>query len=218
MLKNPFHLVESSPWPALVSVSLLNFALAVVVVFHGLSTGLTLPVAVVALALVIAGWFKDVNSEGVYLGSHTTEVKTGLTTGFLLFVLTEVIFFISIFWAFLHTGLAPAVELGSEWPPVGIKALCPWNLPLLNTVLLLSSGASLTAAHHYVVSGKRSLALSGFVITVALSLVFTLCQGVEFVSAPFTLADSAYATAFYFGTTFHGVHVILGTAMLFVAG
>lgn len=218
MLKNPFHLVDSSPWPVLASVSLLNFALGTVVVFHGESTSLTLPVGIASLALVMMGWFKDVNNEGAFLGSHTTQVKAGLTAGFLLFVATEVMFFISIFWAFLHTALAPAVELGTQWPPAGINALSPWNLPLLNTVLLLSSGASLTAAHHFVVSGKRGPALTGLAITVSLSVIFTLCQGVEFLSAPFSLADSAYATAFYFGTTFHGVHVILGTVMLSVAG
>ena len=221
---HPYHLVDSSPWPLSVSVSLMNFAIAVVLLFNkvplidNLSTSTPLFVSLISLSLLMYSWLKDVNSEGAFLGCHTIAVKRGLTTGFLLFVLTEVMFFVSIFWAFLHVSLSPAIELGTSWPPLGIEAINPWGLPLLNTFLLLSSGAFITIAHHYFINKNREVAILGFTVTVLLSIIFTACQLVEFSTASFSIADSAFATTFYFGTSFHGIHVILGTVILIVAG
>lgn len=221
---HPYHLVDNSPWPLAVSLSLINFALSIVLFFNKIvlittiNSSTPLLVALLSISLLIFSWLKDINSEGAYLGCHTQVVKRGLTVGFLLFVLTEIMFFVSIFWAFLHISLSPAIELGTSWPPLGLVAINPWGLPLLNTILLLSSGALLTIAHHFFINGNRGVAIIGFTFTVALSLIFTACQLIEFSTAPFTIADSAFATAFYFGTTFHGIHVILGTVILAVAG
>ena len=173
----------------------------------------------IALFLVIytmALWFRDVISEATYIGNHTLAVQKGLNMGVILFIVSEGLFFLAIFWAFFHSALAPTVELGAQWPPMGIEAVNPFELPLLNTVILLSSGATVTYAHHSLIQGNRSGALYGLIVTVILALIFTAFQGVEYTVSSFTISDGAFGTVFYFGTGFHGLHVLIGTAFIAV--
>jgi len=150
------------------------------------------------------------------MGNHTSVVQRGITLGFILFVVSEVLFFFSIFWAFFHSALSPAVELGAVWPPKGINALNPFELPLLNTIILLSSGATLTWAHHSIIANDRKGAIHGTFFTILLAIIFTSCQGFEYYNAPFTISDSIYGSCFYMSTGFHGFHVIVGTIFLIV--
>jgi cytochrome c oxidase subunit 3 len=99
---------------------------------------------------------------------------------------------------------------------MGIKAINPFELPLLNTVILLSSGVTVTYAHHSLIQGNRSGVLYGLVITVILAIIFTALQGVEYTVSSFTISDGAFGSCFYFGTGFHGLHVMIGTAFLTV--
>ena len=116
-----------------------------------------------------------------------------------------------------HSALAPTVELGSHWPPQGIDALSPYEIPLLNTIILLSSGAAVTYAHHSLIQGNRRGTILGIVVTVLLAAVFTALQGVEYLNAGFTIADGAYGSTFYMATGFHGLHVLIGTLFIGVA-
>ena len=116
-----------------------------------------------------------------------------------------------------HSALAPTVELGSHWPPQGIDALSPYEIPLLNTIILLSSGAAVTYAHHSLIQGNRRGTILGIVVTVLLAAVFTALQGVEYMNAGFTIADGAYGSTFYMATGFHGLHVLIGTLFIGVA-
>lgn len=151
-----------------------------------------------------------------FQGHHTFAVQKGLSLGFVLFVVSEVFFFISIFWAFFHSSLSPTVELGAHWPPAGIETLNPWEVPLLNTVILLSSGATVTYAHHSLIQGNRAGVIYGLIATVVLAAVFTGFQGFEYYNAPFTFSDGVYGSTFYMATGFHGIHVIIGTIFLTV--
>jgi cytochrome c oxidase subunit 3 len=173
-----------------------------------------LGLALVNYSMVL--WFRDVIVEGTYKGNHTLAVQKGISLGIALFIISEVFFFLAIFWAYFHSALSPDVEVGSEWPPMGIQAINPFELPLLNTVILLSSGLTVTYAHHSLIQGNRAGTLYGLIATVVLAVVFTGFQGVEYNVSSFTISDGAFGTCFYFGTGFHGIHVMIGTAFLAV--
>jgi len=172
--------------------------------------------AFISLVYSMSLWFRDIISEGTYLGNHTLAVQRGLNLGVALFIVSEALFFLAIFWAFFHSALSPTVELGAMWPPMGIESIDPFELPLINTVLLLASGFTVTYAHHFLINGKRGKALYGLLYTIILATIFTALQGVEYSVSTFTISDGAFGSCFYFGTGFHGLHVMIGTAFLAV--
>ena len=205
----PFHLVDPSPWPLLASFSLLLMAVSGVMSFQGFANGGILLLLGLILTLSAMGlWFRDVITEGTYLGDHTTQVRRGLTIGFVLFVVSEVFAFLSVFWAFFHSSLSPDVTLGQTWPPYGVVALDPFAIPLLNTILLLSSGGFITWAHHALIQGglnSRRAAIYGTVLTVIFAILFTGLQYYEYKEAGFTIADSVFGSAFFASTGLHGL-------------
>lgn len=221
----PFHLVTPSPWPLLTSFTLLILTSGTVMYFNGYATplgdafgGISLvAIGFITTVAAMTLWFRDVVTEGTFLGDHTFPVQRGITMGVGLFIVSEVFFFISVFWAFFHSSLSPTVELGAAWPPAGIATINPFELPLLNTILLLSSGATVTYAHHSLIQGNRRGAILGTIITVLFALLFTACQGIEYSNAGFTIADGVYGSTFFFSTGFHGIHVLVGTAFITVA-
>nr|YP_009663691.1 cytochrome c oxidase subunit 3 [Dactylella tenuis]QCW06874.1 cytochrome c oxidase subunit 3 [Dactylella tenuis] len=211
---HPFHLVSPSPWPLFTSISLLTLTTSGVMVLtmHGFSNGGYLfLLGLLSLIASMAFWFRDVAAEGTYLGDHTSAVQRGLNLGVALFIASEALFFLSVFWAFFHSALSPTVELGAQWPPLGITAINPFELPLLNTVILLSSGITVTYAHHSLIQGNRPGVLYGLIATIFLAVVFTACQGIEYTVSSFTLSDGSFGSCFYFGTG-----VIIGTIFIAV--
>jgi len=214
---HPFHLVSPSPWPIYTSINLLSLTTAGVLTMHNFSFAYVF--FYMALILVIYSmslWFRDIISEGTYLGNHTLAVQRGLNMGVALFILSEALFFLAIFWTFFHSALSPNVEIGAQWPPMGIQAINPFELPLLNTVILLSSGITVTYAHHSLIQGNRTGALYGLVYTIILAILFTALQVIEYSVSSFTITDGVFGSCFYFGTGFHGLHVIIGTIFLSV--
>lgn len=212
---HPFHLVSPSPWPLFSSISLLSITTTGVMSMHGFSSAsLFFFTSLISVVYSMALWFRDIVSEATYLGNHTLAVQRGLNMGIGLFIVSEALFFLAIFWTFFHSALSPNVELGAEWPPMGIQAINPFELPLLNTVILLSSGVTVTYAHHSLIQGERSGALYGLLYTILLAIVFTILQGVEYTVSSFTLSDGVFGSCFYFGTGFHGIHVIVGTIFI----
>jgi len=213
--KFPYHLVDQSPWPILASFSLLITTLGAVMYLHLFEVGAyTLSVGLISVVTVMLLWFKDVVREATFQGHHTTKVKNGIKMGLILFILSEVLFFAGFFWAFFHSSLVPSISLGSVWPPLGINALNPWEIPLLNSVLLLSSGATITWAHHSIVARDRKSSIFSLYLTLILAVIFTLLQGYEYFHSEFTIADGVYGSTFYMATGFHGFHVIVGTIFI----
>lgn len=215
--KHPFHLVDPSPWPFFASLSAFSTAVGAVMYMHGYIGGELLALlgfGMVCYTMVV--WWRDVIREATFQGHHTTAVQVGLRYGMLLFIVSEIMFFFAFFWAFFHSSLAPSVEIGAMWPPKGIEVLNPWDIPFLNTVILLSSGAAVTWAHHAILAGNRSQAILSLQVTIVLATFFTCFQVMEYVEAPFTIADGIYGSTFYLATGFHGFHVFVGTAFLLV--
>nr|AFC39525.1 cytochrome c oxidase subunit III [Tarentola mauritanica] len=208
-----FHMVDPSPWPLTGAVGALLMTSGLASWFH--KGSVTLMLLGLTLTLTTAyQWWRDVVREGTFQGHHTKSVQKGLRCGMILFITSEVFFFIGFFWAFYHSSLAPTPELGSYWPPSGIMPLNPFEVPLLNTIVLLSSGATVTWAHHAIMAGNRKEALQSLTTTIFLGAYFTLLQAMEYLEAPFTIADSTYGSTFFVATGFHGLHVIIGTLFL----
>ena len=214
---HPFHLVNPSPWPLFTSGILLSLTTTGVLSMHGFASAdyiFFTSLILVNYSMIL--WFRDVIAEGTYKGNHTLAVQKGLNLGVILFIVSEACFFVAIFWAFFHSALTPTVELGAQWPPMGIEPVNPFELPLLNTVILLSSGATITYAHHSLIKGDRKGAIYGTIFTVLLALIFTVFQGIEYSVSSFTISDGVFGTCFFFGTGFHGFHVIVGTIFIAV--
>jgi heme/copper-type cytochrome/quinol oxidase subunit 3 len=167
----------------------------------------------VATAIV---WWRDVIREATFEGHHTSYVQAGLKMGFTLFIVSEVMLFFAFFWAYFHASLNPTVEIGCTWPPVGIIPMNPWGIPLLNTFILLTSGATVTWAHYAMIAGYRKQVIEGTLATIILATVFTGFQGYEYVNASFSVSDGIYGATFYSCTGLHGLHVLVGTIFIAV--
>nr|YP_010238576.1 cytochrome c oxidase subunit III [Cephenemyia stimulator]QTE20633.1 cytochrome c oxidase subunit III [Cephenemyia stimulator] len=212
---HPFHLVDYSPWPLTASIGAMTTVVGMVKWFHEFNTSLFLLGNIITI-MTVYQWWRDVSRESTFQGLHTYSVTMGLRWGMILFILSEILFFVSFFWAFFHSSLSPSIELGIMWPPMGITPFNPFQIPLLNTVILLSSGITVTWAHHSLMEGNYSQATQGLFFTVLLGIYFTMLQAYEYIEAPFSIADSIYGSTFFMATGFHGIHVLIGTTFLII--
>nr|WRW10881.1 cytochrome c oxidase III [Chlaenius naeviger] len=212
---HPYHLVDYSPWPLTGALGAMIMVSGLVKWFHQYNSNLLMIGTLITLLTMIQ-WWRDVTREGTFQGLHTYIVTMGLRWGMILFITSEVLFFASFFWAFFHSSLAPTVELGNIWPPMGINPFNPLQIPLLNTLILLTSGVTVTWAHHSLMENNYTQALQGLLFTVVLGIYFTILQGFEYIESPFTISDSIYGSTFFMATGFHGLHVIIGTSFLLI--
>nr|ALO77293.1 cytochrome c oxidase subunit 3 [Brachinus crepitans] len=212
---HPFHLVDYSPWPLTGALGAMIMVSGLVKWFHQYNMNLLLIGTLVTLLTMIQ-WWRDITREGTFQGLHTYVVTMGLRWGMILFITSEVFFFISFFWGFFHSSLSPSIELGNSWPPMGIQPFNPLQIPLLNTLILLTSGITVTWAHHSLMENNYNQTFQSLLFTVILGIYFTILQGFEYIESPFTIADSVYGSTFFMATGFHGLHVIIGTTFLLV--
>nr|YP_010704178.1 cytochrome c oxidase subunit III [Julodis variolaris]WCO87684.1 cytochrome c oxidase subunit III [Julodis variolaris] len=212
---HPYHLVEVSPWPLYGALSAMITMSGLIKWFHQFNPNLFL-MGMICMMMIMYQWWRDVSREGTLQGLHTYQVTMGLRWGMILFITSEVFFFISFFWAFFHSSLSPTVEIGMIWPPKGITPFNPVQIPLLNTLILLTSGITVTWAHHALMENNYNQATQGLALTVILGLYFTALQAFEYYEAPFTIADAVYGSTFFMATGFHGLHVIIGSTFLLV--
>lgn len=228
-----YHLVDPSPWPLIGSIGAFVMAAGAVLWMHhdfsktlfsadhigvvgfGIGTALVL--------YTMFAWWRDIIIEG-HKGDHTPVVQLHLRYGMILFIASEVMFFVAWFWAFFDASLFPgeaiqasrAAFTGGHWPPKGIEVFDAWHIPFLNTLILLTSGTTVTWAHHALLHGDRKGLKQGLALTVALGLIFSFFQGFEYMHAAFSFAGNIYGATFFMATGFHGFHVIVGTIFLLV--
>lgn len=247
-VKHDYHLVNPSPWPFVASLGALITAIGAVTLWKGLSpdennfflgkghwTLFLLGMGILVITCI--GWWGDVIKESKQ-GDHTPVVDIGLRYGMILFIASEVMFFVAWFWMFFELAifhghradwLVPTWEEGAaaawaNWPPPHVEAFDPFHLPLINTLILLLSGTTVTWAHHALQQGDRKGARLGLLLTVLLGCVFTWVQfGVEYPAAGFAFGNdehisnaNVYGASFFMATGFHGAHVIIGTIFLAV--
>jgi cytochrome c oxidase subunit 3 len=243
-----YHLVDPSPWPIVGSLAAFTMLAGAVLWMNkdyqafGILAGkpYIFGLGVALLIYMFVGWWRDVIQESVVRGNHTPVVKLHLRFGMVLFIASEVMFFVAWFWAYFNSAFFPHDVSIGQWPPAGIVTLDPWHFPVLNTLILLTSATTVTWAHHALQHDDRKGAIQGLLLTVGLGMSFTAIQAYEYAHAPFTFGfngaalvpftDPAHATlatgvgnlgaiygsTFFMATGFHGFHVIVGTIFLIV--
>ncbi|MGL5361471.1 MAG: cytochrome c oxidase subunit 3 [Bosea sp. (in: a-proteobacteria)] len=223
-----YHLVDPSPWPLIGATSATIMAIGAVMsmkamTMAGMKIGpLVLGMGVIGVLYTMLSWWRDVMREAEYQGHHTRVVQIHHRYGMMMFIASEVMFFVAWFWAYFDAALyaGEAIQytrtelLGAQWPPKGIQTFDPWHLPLLNTLILLTSGTTVTWAHHALIEGDREGLKKGLWLTVILGALFTICQVYEYSHAAFGFSGNIYGATFYMATGFHGAHVLIGTIFL----
>ena len=217
---HPFHMVNPSPWPALGALAALTLAVGAVFYFHeeplfGIDGIYKVVPGFVLIILTMILWWRDVVKESVVERTHSEETSHGLRLGMVLFIASEVMFFAAFFWAFFHHSLGFSTAT-LQWPPEGIEVLAAWHLPFYNTVILLTSGITVTRAHLYVEAGMNKKAAKWIWITAILGVLFLGLQAFEYSHAAFALNEGIYPSTFYMATGFHGFHVFVGTTFLII--
>nr|UZZ43875.1 cytochrome c oxidase subunit III [Dipseudopsis sp. XG-2021] len=210
---HPFHLVNYSPWPLLVALCLMSLLASTLQWMHN-QMNLIMIMSLISLLLCSFQWWRDMSRESTLQGLHTYKVFLNMKWGMILFIISEILFFFSFFWTFFHSSLSPNIEIGSQWPPMYISSFNPFKIPLLNTLILISSGISVTWSHHSIMNNNLSQAITSLMITILLGLYFTYFQAIEYQKASFSMADSIYGSSLFLTTGFHGIHVIIGTSFL----
>jgi len=211
------HLVTPSPWPLVTAMAALSLTISAVSYFQRIQAGgINLFLSLIAVICLMAIWWRDVLREAIFEGANSIIVQRGLRIGVALFILSEIMFFFGFFWAFFYVSLAPAIDIGSIWPPKGIATFSTWGIPFVNTIFLLASGATITFAHHNLLSGNKEEVHYGFFGTIMLALTFLICQLYEYITSPFSINNSVYGATFFMLTGFHGFHVLIGLTFIII--
>jgi cytochrome c oxidase subunit 3 len=209
---NLFFLLLQSFWPFAVSFRAISLIISFIIFFK---TKIYFFIFVNFFILLIfrTFWWTEVHNE-TKIGNHTLLSLDNLKIGILLFILREVCFFGGFFWRFFHYSFVPAGDIGDTWPPFNLVAINPFSVPLLNTVVLVRRGATITFSHINLIFNKK--AEGSLFFTLFLGAYFTFLQGFEYYHRPFTIRDSTYGSTFFIATGFHGIHVLVGSFFLFV--
>jgi cytochrome c oxidase subunit 3 len=221
-----YHLVDPSPWPAVGGASAFILAIGAVNWMHG-GNWLIMALGFALVFYTMFMWWRDVIREA-HAGDHTPVVSLHLRYGMIMFIASEVMFFVAWFWAFFDASLftdeaiqaSRVAVTGGVWPPAGTKIFDPWHLPLVNTLILLTSGTTVTWAHHALLNNDRQGLKWGLIATVTLGALFTSVQAYEYAHAQFAFSregeGNIYGSTFFMATGFHGFHVLIGTIFLLV--
>ena len=245
-VNHDYHIIDPSPWPLIGSVGALIMAIGAVAIMRWFNLALQrdgsptesaefmlfglniagpwiFVIGIIVVLYTMFAWWADVIKES-HAGNHTKVVQIHLRYGMLLFIASEIMFFVAWFWAYFDASIfagevaqyARVEHTGGHWPPKGIEILDPMHLPLFNTVILLLSGTTVTWAHHSLIHNERGMLKWMLALTVALGVLFSYVQFYEYAHAPFMFSGSVYGATFFMATGFHGFHVLVGTIFLLV--
>ena len=232
-VNHDYHILEPDIWPLIGSISALVFTSGMVLYMHEMPNGhLVLGLGIMGLIATFYSWFSNIVKEA-QRGDHTPVVQLHMRYGMILFIASEVMFFVGWFWSWFDFALFPApIEIvdgvttslfgqdgaaaAAQFPPKGLQVMDPFSLPLLNTLILLCSGTTVTWAHHSLIHGDREGLKKGLWLTILLGILFSAIQAYEYAHAPFGFGGNNYSSAFYMATGFHGFHVLIGTIFLIV--
>nr|ALO64784.1 cytochrome c oxidase subunit III [Halictus rubicundus] len=209
---HPFHMVTLSPWPLMTSWSILNLLLSTIYWFNSSNFNIMM-FNLLMLFLILFQWWRDIIRESTMQGCHTLSVLKLLKFGMILFIISELFFFISFFWTYLHSAISPSIEIGMMWPPKNIIMFNPYDIPLLNSIILISSGFTITWSHNLLIKNKKK-SMMPLIFTILLGMYFSSIQMIEYMEAPFTFNDGIFGSIFFMSTGFHGLHVLLGIIFL----
>ncbi len=210
-----YHILQPSIWPVLSAISAFTLLFGTVLFFHEYGPAIMI-IGFIAILYCMYGWWSEVILESK-VGDHTPVVQIGLRYAVIMFITSEVMFFAAWFWMFFKHALYPMEASGGVWPPEGIQTFDPWHLPLINTLILLCSGAACTWAHHALVhENDRKGLINGLILSIALGALFTVFQVYEYGHASFGFSGNIYGATFFMATGFHGAHVLIGTIFLAV--
>lgn len=217
MKKNfPFHIVTNRPWPIILSFRLINSLIRTAIWIYR-SNILFIILNMTNTVIIIIFWFRDIIRERTFQGFHTLYVINFLKFSIVLFILSELIFFVSFFWAFFHSSVSPNIEIDILWPPKDIKFFDPIEIPLLNSFILVSSGIAITVRHYYIITNNLKLSKLYLFLTIILGIYFIIIQLIEYANSYFCFNDRVYGSIFYIATGFHGLHVLIGVIFLSIS-
>nr|AZL93404.1 cytochrome c oxidase subunit 3 [Habroteleia persimilis] len=213
----PFHLVTLSPWPLYTSTTLFFLMMSMINMFN-FKMFYMMYLNFIILFMILLQWWRDTIRESSFQGFHSMNTMEGLKMGMILFIISEIFFFLSFFWAYFHMFFSPSIEIGNQWPPIFMKLMLinPYNLPMLNTIILISSGMFLTMAHFSLL--KKNFLITNYMmlLTIIFGLIFSIIQIFEYYNSLFTLNMSNYGSMFFMMTGFHGLHVLIGTMFIII--
>lgn len=209
---NPFHITTNRPWPLILSFNVINLLFINIIRFNSNYSIINL-FNIITLTLTSYQWWRDLIRERTFQGFHTLNIINIIKFRIIIFIISELFFFISFFWTFLHSSISPSIDIGIIWPPKLIKIFNPYDIPLLNSIILITSGLTITWRHNLIKNNfKKSFYLLN--ITIILGIYFSILQYIEYYEAQFSFNDRIFGSIFFITTGFHGLHVIIGTIFI----
>nr|AWN56109.1 cytochrome c oxidase subunit 3 [Aphis fabae] len=214
-MNQPYFILNLSPWPILMALNTFNLMISNIMIMNFKFNSISL-INFLMIIFISMLWWRDVIRESTFQGNHNFFIMNLIKFSMILFIISEMFLFISFFWNFLHNSLAPSIELGLNWPPKNITFFNPLLIPLLNTIILLTSSFTVTLTHFYLLNNSKKKTIIFMNLTIILSMYFLILQALEYNQATFTFSDSIFGSSFYMATGFHGLHVIIGTIFLMI--
>lgn len=215
IINQPYFILNLRPWPILISFNTFNLIISNIIILN-FNINKFFIWNLILIIIIALTWWRDVIRESTFIGNHNFNIINLIKFRIILFIISEIFLFISFFWNFLHNSLAPSIELGLNWPPKNIEFFNPLLIPILNTIILLTSRFTVTLAHFYLLNNNKRKTINFINLTIILSIYFLILQIIEYKQATFTFSDSVFGSSFYIATGFHGLHVIIGTLFLII--